>query len=83
MAIEPAGIIAALKQINKDTPIPHYMENIYQALPTCIQRAIATLQCAQLELGYKEQVERMQTEFGFDLHQSIKDQVQKILTRRR
>jgi hypothetical protein len=83
MAIEPAGIIQAIKEINKDTPIEHYMQNIYAALPTCVQRAIATIQCTQLELDYKQQVARMQTEFNFDLHKHLQDQIQTILTRRR
>lgn len=83
MAIEPAGIIAAIKLINKDTPIEHYMQNIYVALPNCIQRAIATLQCTQLELDYRSEVARMQAEFNFDLHKHIQGQIAKILARRR
>lgn len=83
MAIEPAGIIKALQTINQDTPIESFMNQLYMQLPTCINRAIATLQCAQLEKEYKPLVEKMKVEFDFDLHLSIRNQIEKILTRKR
>jgi hypothetical protein len=83
MAIEPSGVIQQLKKIVSAADIEPCLAGIYIQLPTCINRAIGTLQCTQLELEYKGIVARMQTEFEFDLHQAFKDQVAKILARPR
>lgn len=83
MAIEPAGIVQRLKLIEKAEDIEPCLQSIYLHLPTCINRAIGTLQCSQLEQGYKGLVEKMKVEFDFDLHQAFKDQVVVILSRKR
>lgn len=83
MAIEPRHIIDALKKINAYTPIEAFIQGLYQQLPTCVQRAIGTLQCAQLEPEYRNIKARLMADFGFDLHQHIRDQIQKILMRPR
>lgn len=83
MAIEPRHIIDALKNINADTPIEHLMQTLYSQLPRCVQRAIATLQCTQLETEYKALRSSLMIDYKFDLHQHIRDEVERILKRPR
>lgn len=83
MAIEPAGVVQLLKLIQTAEDIEPCLARIYSQLPTCINRAIGTLQCTQLELEYKGIVARLKADFAFDLHQEFKDQVAKILARKR
>lgn len=81
--IEPRHIIAALKTIDANTPIEAFMTNLYAQLPKCIQRAIGTLQCAQLEPEYREIRTRLMAEYGFDVHQHIREKQERILKRPR
>lgn len=83
MAIEPSGVIRELKKIQAATDIAPVLEAVYSQLPTCINRAIGTLQCTQLELEYKGLNTKMKVEFDFDLHQAFRDQITKILNRKR
>lgn len=83
MAIEPAGIIRILENIDANTNMQDTMARIFSQLPTCIQRAVATLQCAQLEKEYKGQVLKLQQLHGFDLPQWMRDRTQQIITRQR
>jgi hypothetical protein len=83
MAIEPAGIVQRLKLIEKVEDIEPCLQSIYVQLPTCINRAVGTLQCTQLEMGYKGLMEKMKIEYDFDLHQAFKNQVALILARKR
>lgn len=81
--IEPKHIIEALKQIDANTPIEAYMTSLYSQLPKCIQRAIGTLQCAQLEPNYREVRTRLMAELNFDVHQHIRAEQERILKRPR
>lgn len=83
MAIEPAGIIQALQTITQNDNINDKMSQIFVQLPTCIQRAIATLQCTQLEKEYKELATKLKLQNDFDLPQWIRDTIEQIVTRKR
>jgi hypothetical protein len=83
MAIEPSGIIYLLKKIEVAADIETTLAEIYINLPTCINRAIGTLQCTQLENEYRGVMQKLKVDFEFDLHQAFKDQVGKILARPR
>lgn len=83
MAIEPRHIIEALTNVNADTPLETLMEQLYAQLPKCVQRAVGTLQYAQLEPQYKGIRTRLMDEFGFDVHQHIRNQTLKIMQRPR
>ncbi len=81
--IEPKHIIEKLKQINANTPIEAFVQGIYNQLPRCVQRAIGTLQCTQLEPEYKAVRLRLMTDFNFDIHQHIRAQIEVIIKRPR
>jgi hypothetical protein len=82
MAIEPAGIIKALQSID-DTNLQATLDQIFFLLPSCIQRAMATLQCAQLEKEYKGIVLQFKKQYHFDLPQWMRDRTMQIIERRR
>ena len=81
--IEPKHIIHALKTVDANTPLETFLQGLYKQLPRCVQRAIGTLQCTQLEPEYKAIRTRLMTEFGFDLHQHIRAEIERILKRPR
>lgn len=83
MAIEPSGVIFELNRVSTVDEIRPCLDRIFSYLPTCINRAIGTIQCAQLEPAYKTINARFKAEFDFDLHQAFKDQVALILARKR
>ena len=83
MSIEPKHFIEALKRIDANTPVESFIQGLYAQLPKCIQRAIGTLQCVQLEDDYRVLRTRLMADLGFDLHQHIRAQIEKILTRPR
>lgn len=83
MAIEPAGIIRALNTIDQNTNMDDIMPRIFAALPTCIQRAVATLQCAQLEKEYKGLVLKLKAQNDFDLPQWMREMTQRVIMRQR
>lgn len=81
--IEPRHIIQALETIDANTPVETFLRGLYDQLPKCVQRAIGTLQCTQLEPGYKAIRTRLMAEFGIDLHQHIRAEIERILKRPR
>ena len=83
MAIDPRGILQAVNMIGPNTDIAPYMETIYANLPTCTARAIACLQCTQLESDYKPIRARLIQEYGFDLHLAFRQQIETILKNKR
>lgn len=82
VAIDPRAIMVAIEMIGPNTDIPAYMETIYANLPTCVARAIACLQCTQLEPDYKAQRARLIESFNFDIHTAFRQQIELILKRR-
>jgi hypothetical protein len=81
--IEPRHIIQALQTIDGNTPLETFIRGLFDQLPRCVQRAIGTLQCTQLEPEYKALRTRLMAEFGFDLHQHIRAEIERILKRPR